>query len=150
MRTTLPALAALLWPLAAAAQTDDAALLRCAATSDAAPRLACYDALAQQARGRAATVASEQQRRTTEFGLPPKLDPNELQTVQTHLPGPFQGWSAKQRFKLANGQVWEISDDSSSFGRGNDVKVTLRRGALGSFFIDFEGVTRSPRVRRVE
>lgn len=149
MRMILPALAVLL-PLASAAQTDDATLLRCAAMTDAALRLACYDALGQQARSRAASAATEQQRRTADFGLPPKPDPNELQAVQTHLPGPFNGWSAKQRFTLANGQVWEISDDSSAFGRGNDVKVTVRRGSLGSFFIDFEGVTRSPRVKRVE
>lgn len=144
-------LALLVLTSAAAAQTDDASLLRCAAIGETSARLACYDTLAQRARQRAASpAAAAPSDRASTFGLAPKPDPDELQLVRTHLPGPFQGWSPKQRFTLANGQVWEISDDSSAFGRGNDVRVTLRRGALGSYFIEFDGVTKSPRARRVE
>ena len=29
-------------------------------------------------------------------------------------------------------------------------KVKVRRGALGSYFLDFEGLTKSPRVRRLQ
>lgn len=162
MRTHPLPLALLVLTSAAAAQTDDASLLRCAAIGETSARLACYDTLAQRARQRAASpaaaapaaapaaAAATPSDRASTFGLAPKPDPDELQLVRTHLPGPFQGWSPKQRFTLANGQVWEISDDSSAFGRGNDVRVTLRRGTLGSYFIEFDGVTKSPRARRVE
>jgi hypothetical protein len=51
---------------------------------------------------------------------------------------------------LANGQVWQIADGSARFMSLDNPKVTIRRGALGSFFLDFENDNRSPRVRRVQ
>lgn len=159
--TNLPRwlLPALLLPVLAAAQTDDAALLRCAAQSDATARLGCFDALARQARERqaagpvrpvaATAAAAPDAKRTAEFGKP-RIDASEIDVLESRIPGRFSGWGPRQRFTLANGQVWEISDDSSSFGNAQDVAVKIRRGAIGSYFMDVDGVRRSPRVRRVE
>ncbi len=142
-------------PLAVAAQTDDATLLRCAQQLDAAARLACFDELATRARQRQAQgisgpPAAADAQKVAEFGRPPKPDASDLDTLDSRVPGPFSGWSARQRFTLANGQVWEISDDSSAFGQAQNVAVKIRRGAMGSYFIEFDGVRKSPRVRRVE
>jgi hypothetical protein len=43
----------------------------------------------------------------------------------------FEGWRPNERIRLANGQVWQIADDSSSLLQRRDPKVTVRRGALG-------------------
>jgi hypothetical protein len=45
--------------------------------------------------------------------------------------------------------VWQVSDDSSLYLGRDNPKVTVRRGAFGSFFMDFEHENRSPRVRRI-
>ncbi len=138
-------------PLAATAQTDDATLLRCAQNTEAAARLACFDELTSRARQRQArSPSTPDPAKVVEFGRPPKLDASDIDVLESRVPGPFEGWSPRQRFTLANGQVWEISDDSSAFGRGRDLAVKIRRGSMGSYFIEFDGVTRSPRVRRVD
>lgn len=147
----------LLLPAVVAAQTDDAALLRCAAQNDATARLGCFDALARLARERqvagprapTATAAAADPKRVAEFGKP-RIDASELEIIESRIPGRFNGWGPRQRFTLANGQVWEVSDDSSSFGSAQDVAVKIRRGAIGSYFMDVDGIRRSPRVRRVE
>lgn len=150
IRWLLPLLAA---PLIAAAQTDDTALLRCATQTDTTARLACFDALARQAQqrqsaGLSATAVADT-RRESEFGKP-RIDASDIDVLESRIPGRFEGWSPRQRFTLANGQIWQISDDSSSFGNAVDVAVKIRRGAIGSYFMDVEGIRRSPRVRRVE
>lgn len=140
-------------PSLAAAQTSDAALLRCATQTDITARLACFDALARQAQQRHSAGLSAPEvndtRRESEFGKP-RIDASDIEVLESRIPGRFEGWSPRQRFTLANGQVWQISDDSSSFGNAQDVAVKIRRGAIGSYFMDVEGVRRSPRVRRVE
>lgn len=140
-------------PLAAIAQTDDAALLRCAQAADAATRLRCFDALADQARQRLAappSAATPDPKKVAEFGRPPKPDASDLDEVASRIPGRFEGWGPRQRFTLANGQTWEISDDSSAFANVQNPAVKIRRGALGSYFMDIDGVRKAPRVKRVD
>jgi len=43
-----------------------------------------------------------------------------------------------------------VTDGTSRFANVDRPKVTVKRGALGSFFLDIEGVNPAPRVRRVE
>jgi len=85
----------------------------------------------------------------SQFGLPAKAGP-ELVSIQSHIPGRFEGWGPNYRLRLANGQVWQIADDSKAIMQRQDPKVTVRRGLLGSFYLDFEGDNRSPRVKRIE
>jgi hypothetical protein len=74
-----------------------------------------------------------------------------VQAVDSHIPGEFRGWEAGSRIKLANGQVWEVADGSrGALAPVIDPKVRVRRGVLGSFYLEIEGLNRSPRVRRVE
>ena len=150
---------------AQASSADDAGLRRCRALADSAARLTCYDALpldtqaaARQAPapvaapGRASPgSAPSAAARSTEarFGLasPPT---EELPAIESHIPGLFEGWRPNERIRLANGQVWQIADDSTSLLQRREPKVTVRRGALGAFYLDIEGDNRSPRVRRVQ
>lgn len=83
------------------------------------------------------------------FGLPAKQV--MLEALESSITGPFDGWVADSRFTLANGQVWEISDGSTAgYSSRRNSNVRIARGLLGSFFMQIEGVSQSPRVRRLK
>jgi hypothetical protein len=157
------------WTLLAistAASASDAEFLRCRAIKDATARLACYDALptpsrpdvppAAAGRSPALETAAPGRQKAEQFGFEQKQEAaaqkqaaaSQLATIESHIPGRFEGWHPKKAIRLANGQVWQIADDSSSVIVRESPKVTIRRGFLGSFFLDIEGDNRSPRVRR--
>jgi hypothetical protein len=138
---------------------DDAALLRCRALTDTARRLACYDALPLEgskpapsapSAGGAAPATPSAPSLLARFGFEQRAQPEELPSIASSIPGEFEGWGPATRIKLANGQVWQIADGSSRKVYLDNPKVTVRRGALGSFFLDFENANWSPRVRRVQ
>jgi len=83
------------------------------------------------------------------FGLPARAR-SEPVSIDSSVSADFQGWDPNTRIRLSNGQVWQVIDGSSGALRPGQRKVTVTRGALGSFFLEFEGLNRSPRVRRVE
>lgn len=142
----------LLAAAAAHAQTDDAALLRCAQQTDAAARLACFDSLAAAAGQRAARPAATRPVPGAEavaaFGKPSR--PDDVDVIESRIVGRFEGWRPGDRITLANGQVWRISDDSSAWADLQQPLARVRRAALGSFRLEVEGLTRSPRVQRVQ
>lgn len=146
---------------------DDAALLRCRTISDPAARLSCYDALAvtpgggvtrtDTSAGKAAvqqstsvkSAASPQ--KPDQFGLEERLaSKNELDAIESHIQGSFEGWTARSNIRLANGQVWQISDNSSRAHYIDNPKVRIRRGTLGAFYLEIQGTNISPRVKRVQ
>ena len=141
---------------------DDAALLRCRTIADANARLACYDALVISPPGSASGVkgsmalqpspaAQAAQRKPDQFGLEEKLaNKNESDAIESRIPGNFEGWSARSNIKLANGQVWQISDNSSRAHYIDNPTVRVRRGALGAFYLEIQGTNISPRVKRVQ
>ncbi len=75
---------------------------------------------------------------------------HEPAAIESTLSDAIEGWQAGSRIRLANGHVWQVSDDSTGFLRAGTRQVRIRRGALGAFYMEFEGTNRSPRVRRVE
>jgi hypothetical protein len=145
---------------------DDAAVQRCRAMTDNAQRLACYDGLPIAAASTprapvaaapaaakpapAAAPAAASPSLLSRFGFENRAQPDELPTVESHIPGRFEGWGPKSAIALANGQVWQVIDDSARTAYRENPKVTVRRGSLGSFFLDIEGVNPSPRVRRIQ
>ncbi len=162
-------IAALFLALAAGhALADDAGLQRCRAIKDAAPRLACYDALplapapalAPSVPGAAAPAASTGAQPATapaaapsllaRFGFEQRAQPDELASVESYIPGHFEGWGPSSIIKLANGQVWQVSDGSSRTAWVDNPKAKITRGAFGSFFLEIERVNPAPRVRRVQ
>jgi len=173
VRTASLALALLASSLAHA--IDDSAFARCRGIADTANRLACYDALpmnvtpaATQAPPIAAPKAApakpssqpptasppaapQQQAAAQSFGMENRAPEVELPTtMQSTIPGHFEGWGPKARIKLANGQVWQIADDSQAYFNLDNPKVVIRRGMMGGFFLEVEDSNRSPRVRRVQ
>lgn len=112
-------------------------------------RLACYDALTPPKAEASSVVTTGPARAEERFGLV-RTEPEESKAMESHIPGRFDGWGPKTRIRLANGQIWEISDGSSGAFRLVDPKVRIRRGAMGAFYLEIERQNRSPRVKRVE
>jgi hypothetical protein len=176
MRVLLPI--PLLIVLANPAFGQDDSLLRCRAVADASARLACYDALADRQKAAAASPAAPvapvaaagakpgtapavavaaapapvPAARTAEaaFGLPEPKRPGAVESVTSSVGPNFSGWGPNSRIRLANGQVWQVVDGTSVALPEGARKVSVKRGALSSFYLDIEGLNTSPRVRRVE
>jgi hypothetical protein len=71
-------------------------------------------------------------------------------TMESTIPGHFQGWGPGERIKLANGTVWQIVDDSRAYFNIDNPRAVVRRGMMGGFFLEIENSNRSPRVRRIQ
>ena len=148
MKLMVPVLLAVMSMPATAA--DDGALRQCRALTDAAARLACYDALPLAAPSTVSATAppAAAAAPAAAFGL---LPPEEkVQEITSTIPGLFDGWGPRSLIRLANGQVWQVTDDSRAVYALRDPKVRVKRASLGSFVLDIEGANLLPRVRRVE
>jgi hypothetical protein len=163
--------------LATPSLANEAALAQCRALTDATARLACYDRIplavapaaasrapvapaaaaaavapvaagvpAAQPKAAAAPVPAADPAAT--LGLPARAEPAER--LSSTIPGLFEGWSPRERIRLANGQLWEVADGSRAAYRLQNPAVTVRRTAFGGFEMDIEGVNQRLRVRRVE
>ncbi len=148
------------------AHAADSDLRSCRALADKDARLACYDALPLAAEVRttpaapapaptpapaaASTSAASAGGLADWFGFSAdrRQQPAQPEAIETSIVGRFEGWRPKQLITLANGQVWRISDDSSAFYELQSPRVTVRRGVLGAYYLEVEGVNQSPRVRR--
>ncbi len=158
--------------LAPHAHAIEAAFGHCRDVVEAGARLACYDAIpftgprartaasgasaasappsaAAPVAARAAAVTSPLPSAIDRFGWVGAPAQEELQSISSSVNADFFGWGPRERIPLVNGQVWEVIDGSSGTVAPANRKVTVRRGALGSFFLDFEGLNISPRVRRL-
>lgn len=152
---------------------DMNALQGCRRILDQMTRLACYDALiampaaapgAERGRGTAsqsppssappaAAIApmASAPNEDIAFGLENRPMPaRQVEALESVIPGRFHGWVPRQRFRLANGQVWEISDGSQAAYELRDTRIRITRGFSGTFFMHVDGVSQTPRVRRVE
>lgn len=130
------------------ALANDAGLLKCGGIADATARLTCYDALMLSATK--SKAGPHELRQTPEqFGIPEPTYKVALDTIESHIPGDFEGWGPKATISLANGQVWQIRDDSSYTQYTRNPKVIIRRGVLGAFYLEVEGANSSPRVKRL-
>ena len=83
------------------------------------------------------------------FGMESRAVGETLDSISAYVVGGFRGWSGNTRFELSNGQVWEQAAAGRFDYGAADRAVSIRRGALGSFWLSPEGLNRSVRVRRV-
>jgi hypothetical protein len=127
-----------------AAFANDAAILRCRELSDPSLRLACYDSVAVPA-----TARTQPRQTPDQFGMEHQGFNRELEAIESHIEGRFDGWGPKDNIQFANGQIWQISDDSGRVLNSMNPKIRVRRGALGAFYLEIEGTNHSPRVKRV-
>ena len=150
--------AALIFLVALPAHADDEGILKCRSIASAAARLACYDAIvvgapaaAPAAAARApATAAPAAAPAKEQFGFEHRQEILKVDAIESTIPGRFEGWRANENIRLANGQVWQVVDDSRASLWIENPKVRVRRGALGAFYLEIEGTNRSPRVRRLQ
>jgi hypothetical protein len=174
MESALKRLVLVSFLLAAAngVSANDAALQKCRAIEDPFARLKCYDAIGLPQAGSAASSAVPAARpaeparaaptlppghsaaapaaAASTFGLEAKAPDAVLDRIESRVDGHFDGWRPNSNIRLANGQVWQVADDSSRFLDLSNPRVWVRRGALGSFFLEIEGTNHSPRVRRIK
>jgi len=152
-----------------------AQMLQCRLLTDVALKAACYDAIALPSAGGLALVTAPIAAGTgavavraapaaptapaaaaASFGLPaPAAAPAQPGAVvagalESSIAGAFDGWQPQSRIRLANGQVWQVTDGSEGVYTRRDPKVRISRGSLGSFFMQIDGISQTPRVRRVE
>lgn len=148
---------------AAGAQTATelkAELQKCRLIQEADKRVACYDALTpapwgtatssapapqSSAKGSAAPVAQQ----TAAFGLPKQEERDAVQQIETHIVGRLLGWRSGDLFQLGNRQVWQVVDGTEASYDLSNPKVRIKRGLMGSFIMEIDGVAITPRVRRV-
>jgi hypothetical protein len=162
----------ILAPQSALAEPD--ALQRCRALAADAERLACYDAIVLPAAvaarptaagGAAGAVGGPGTAGTpptaspagaaappaARFGLPDESRPvDRIDRIESRIEGRFEGWAPRMMLRLANGQVWQVVDDTRSAYWLDSPRVVVRRGALGGFLLEIEGVRALVRVRRIE
>lgn len=150
----------------AAAQDETAAqqaFARCARIRADSERLACFDAatraagIAQTQAARSPGASAEEPASTPSaedtaavFGLEQLARSSEVEEITSRIAGTFSGWRGNTRFTLENGQVWEQVEPGRGIYRSESPRVTIRRGAMGSYLMEIEGVRRALRVRRVE
>lgn len=127
------------------ALANDAAIQKCRTLADAAPRLACYDAITL---GTTAPAQPTRQEMEKSFGLAEKKA--ALDAIESSIPGSFDGWGPNQQITLANGQVWRVIDDSTGVVYGSNLKVRIERSAFGTTFMVIDGTRKSPKVKRVK
>jgi hypothetical protein len=131
------------------------AVLDCRGVTDAARRLACYDAAA----GRMETAASKgeivvvdqakaREARTQAFGLSvPSLDfitrglkANDVDRVEGVVSAVSRDASGRWIMELADGAVWrQISDEVLGRDPKPGTKVSIRKAMVGSFMMNVDG-----------
>ncbi len=138
-----------------AVAADDAALQRCRDLRDAAVRLTCYDAIPLTSGPATSTTpsAAPAAAPAATFGFearPAPTAPPQIESIESAIDGAFDGWMPRGQLKLANGQVWEVTDGSTAAYNLKGPKVKLARGVSGTYFMAIEGVSQTPRVRRIK
>jgi hypothetical protein len=146
-------------------------LVQCADLADVQERLRCFDAAAARAKAvlaapPAAGAGDAARSPLDSFGLPqppapvtrpeqfgkPTPRPEELQSIAATVSEFAKTPRGKALFVLDNGQVWrQLDSDGSSVldppARG--FKVTIERGAFGSYNLTIEGRSGLVKVARV-
>jgi len=139
-------------------------LAQCRALRDVPARVACYDGIAMPAASPAAATPATASAAAAaagsapaspapvaaSFGLSVVPAAPARQSIDSRIVGAFEGWSSGTRLRLENGQVWEVVDTTRASYDINAPAVRIKRGVLGSFFMEVAGVSATPRVRRVE
>jgi hypothetical protein len=75
-------------------------------------------------------------------------DPDAV--IETSIVGPFNGWWPKDKISMANGQVWQIADDSTGAVKLTDPKARISRRMFGGYTLEIEGSAKAPSVKRVQ
>ena len=118
-----------------------------------AEELAALNAWLQQdaqRRGGAAATPPEDRRGFEDDGFFGGARDGDADRVVSTIPGSFRGWRrAGDTITLANGQVWRVTDSSSSLSVDlTNPQVTIERNALGGWQLRVDGYNTRARVVR--
>ena len=123
-----------------------AEMARCSALVEPAERLRCFDRAAPRAKE--ALIP-----KTEDFGKPPPRPP-EVDQVNATVREFSKTMRGRALFVLDNGQTWrQLEGDDAQVLEpppGAILKVTIARGAFGSYNLTIEGRNGLIRVRRIE
>ena len=121
-------------------------MARCSAIGEPAERLRCFDRAAPRAKE--ALIP-----KTEDFGKPPPRPP-EVDQVNATVREFSKTMRGRALFVLDNGQTWrQLEGDDAQVLEpppGAILKVTIARGAFGSYNLTIEGRNGLIRVRRIE
>jgi len=80
----------------------------------------------------------------------PEIDRMARETFQTRIVGRFSGWEGGTEFVLENGMIWIQTEDRTFYmPETENPVVTIRPGALGTWFLSVDGYNQSTRVKRI-
>lgn len=171
------AFATLMASPAEAQQSVRAGLEKCAAITNAAERLFCFDSLAASKETQASTEsgtvsntsrgssaaqppvaasrppmqpAKEPARDNSDFGRELEQARDGPQSISSRYDGGFTGWSGDTEFQLENGQVWKQVESGRLVLSSERPVVTIRRGWFGAFYLKVEGANKQIRVKRIK
>lgn len=142
----------------------------CTNIADSKDRLDCFDMVAAHYKNAkpysgqapAAATAPRAQDPVDTFGQPEGMTPEqefglekqaELRTpdeLVSTIPGEFDGWHGKSTFTLANGQVWQQTDNARFTHHATNPEVVIEKGVWGSFRMKVDGLNRSIPVKRIK
>jgi len=133
----------------------DAPAKDCAAITDPAARLACYDAQSQPGQGTPVPAEPANQppagTDVEGFGLPPAQTEQPARNISARIVGPVSTWKRGTLFKLDNGQVWKAVDQE----RGHyttipeNPEVTISRNVFGAYWMEIVAVRARIKVKRI-
>ncbi len=79
------------------------------------------------------------------------FDFGSAEPIQSSIAGEFKGFAKGRSYTLQNGQVWEQTEAASLAGvRKTDVKVTIKPGLVGTWYMKIEGYNTQAKVRRIK
>lgn len=142
-------------------------LASCAAIDADSARLACYDVLAGRSSASVDTSSSAAPPSAPAPPAPavtaaaphPAAAPPppatagvaEPDVIHAHIVGKFDGWNEHTRFTLDNGQVWRVTEDGVSTYRAREnPAVKIKKGLLGTYFLEFDELNARVKVERVQ
>jgi hypothetical protein len=151
----------------AGAQDASAEIARCAAITDSAARLKCFDAAAPRANSAPAAQPAREAPDRDGFGFPPppvtrvenfgkSRPPPEITRITATVLELGRTARGRPIFILDNGQVWRQIDgddtDVQDPQPGKTMKVAIEIGVwlLGNYNLTIEGQNALVRVRRVK
>jgi hypothetical protein len=71
--------------------------------------------------------------------------------IESNLVGEFNGFAKGRKYVLANGQEWEQTDAATLSGaRRHDVKIKIKPGVAGVWYLQIEGYNTRAKVRRLK
>ncbi len=76
----------------------------------------------------------------------------EVDQITSSIDGTFDGWEGRTRFKLANGQIWEVRRRNSlrSYRAVENPEVIVRKNGMGFYIMEVPSVNARVPVTRVD